>query len=722
MPPKKTLPLYKPKFVLSSQDIAEEWLKSRTAAHMQHPASVDAARSLRLSIFAATRAAALNKAEFETDVDLNTHLNTSLSDLARILFGDVVIQLFSNAHKYFTARELFEFSSVPSQCKGTIGLPIYGKDVCWICGIELDNEKYGMYNECEHVLPVAQAAYFLALYGPEYIKLNKEYNKLKQSGSEIPETFEKLKQIYEHIFKSEYAHSHAACNRKKNDMCGISAKLNVATKIPFAAVNDVSIKKLLTEIYNDTGSLFSMVGPRIRRKYVTLDAFISARYPIFNEKYVKICQFLNQCGSFNGTTFTNDKNCLYKFNALCVAGAGAVVAGMVERKKDEIAKYTKDANAFIGDKKYLIFLGYIYARYQQLFIIVYNELYNICEKYIPSAFTDVFKLPKITRLESYQHIAHEYFRIASSVPQLIYLENMQNILTGTNYSNYINNIANAMIGIFLRERCDLIVGKDSFKVFPLDMRKELDEKLITLYTKNIDKILQNERLGDLTNTHVYMNIASNYNDRLKYDIDNIITLKLKVAFPEPPMEGGGRTSKTSDGRPRPTHHIMNSSRFSFKRPQAQSRTPFRIQPSYTPEQLGYRSDANIRLQNIERDVRAARRGEEREKRYNQNMLIGINAITTIINDTNITPDFTEDILINDFKAIYSELYTLEAVPAPAPAPAAAAPVAAAAAAALMATEGGKRTADTSVSTRTPKRGGTVKRRNKRHIKTRKYKK
>ena len=259
-------------------ELARAHLEDRTT-YMSHSASQVAARNFRYAMFAATREAAQNKAEFEVDVDLNTHLNTGLSDLARILFGESVIQLFSNAHPRFTARELFEYSSVPSQCKGTIDLPIYGKDECWICGLPLDKDKYGMYNECEHVLPVAQAAYFLALYGPAYIKLLKEYMEILNRGETPSEAMEKTKQMYDIMFKMEYAHSHAACNRKKNDMCGIYGRLNVNTntraKTPYAAVNEASIYKLLTDIYTDTTSLFSIVGPLIQAKYKTIKEFIN---------------------------------------------------------------------------------------------------------------------------------------------------------------------------------------------------------------------------------------------------------------------------------------------------------------------------------------------------------------------------------------------------------------------------------------------------------------
>jgi hypothetical protein len=118
------------------------------------------------------------------------------TDLALLIFGPKRVALWEA--KYGLVRDIFEIAEVDAQCNNTIGELVPGTTPCWICGMPIfhlsaelprgaDN---GLSPECEHILPVAQAAIFLQLYDKSNVE--------------------------NELYGLEYDWSHKTCNQIKN--------------------------------------------------------------------------------------------------------------------------------------------------------------------------------------------------------------------------------------------------------------------------------------------------------------------------------------------------------------------------------------------------------------------------------------------------------------------------------------------------------------------------
>jgi len=104
----------------------------------------------------------------------------TLSDCAIIGLKELAYAIFSKGavDKYLEGvpkpkiskkiRQIWELAGIEAQCNAIIGTPINNETKCWICGFEVDEKLAGLKPSCEHVLPVAQARFFLDLYNPHY--------------------------------------------------------------------------------------------------------------------------------------------------------------------------------------------------------------------------------------------------------------------------------------------------------------------------------------------------------------------------------------------------------------------------------------------------------------------------------------------------------------------------------------------------------------------------
>jgi len=104
----------------------------------------------------------------------------TLSDCAIIGLKELAYAIFSKGaiDKYLEGvpkakiskkiRQLWELTGIEAQCNAIIGTPINNETKCWICGFEVDEKVNGLKPSCEHILPVAQARFFLDLYNPDY--------------------------------------------------------------------------------------------------------------------------------------------------------------------------------------------------------------------------------------------------------------------------------------------------------------------------------------------------------------------------------------------------------------------------------------------------------------------------------------------------------------------------------------------------------------------------
>lgn len=185
-----------------------------------------------------------------------------LTVLAKYIWGNSAVKVFTegikNAEGKFIiqprkVRDIWELTSEDNQCNKVIGQWKLGTD-CWICGYvttqtakrqkletsggapkrkrEEDDTKEkatGLEPSCEHVLPIAQARFFLDLYHPP------------MKGEVVsPET--------EAVRKLEYGWAHRYCNEIKGDSQYIK---NVGTEIePVWGPDMVALTEDLKKIYS----------------------------------------------------------------------------------------------------------------------------------------------------------------------------------------------------------------------------------------------------------------------------------------------------------------------------------------------------------------------------------------------------------------------------------------------------------------------------------------
>lgn len=160
-----------------------------------------------------------NVVKLKQDIDV---LNMKMKTLARAALGDPQIFSWKNA-----VRKIYESMSPRNQCKLTIGNTTQEK-TCWICGFKFDNRYQPMLPACEHVLPIAQAIFFLGLYS----------------------TRDRLNDVDTGniIFQLEYEWAHRGCNLVKGDRVLIREDIDLTHNTPVWKVDSSKVEELLTDI------------------------------------------------------------------------------------------------------------------------------------------------------------------------------------------------------------------------------------------------------------------------------------------------------------------------------------------------------------------------------------------------------------------------------------------------------------------------------------------
>lgn len=209
--------------------------------------------------------------------------------------------------KFGEVRKIWEEFDPDPQCQNTIG-SAEGKE-CWICGMAVDPVQHhptkaeretGITTnpfapECEHILPIAQAALFLDLYRATPNKEEKlAARKTKKPAPILP--------IPDNVYRLEYDWSHSLCNQTKNDDVYLEDIL-ASAKGPMQdlpVIDDKGYRSgLLREILNtkrDRGDEFKKaLLADIAEKYNgNVNKWYQARSDIFVEKYKNIFSFLGE--------------------------------------------------------------------------------------------------------------------------------------------------------------------------------------------------------------------------------------------------------------------------------------------------------------------------------------------------------------------------------------------------------------------------------------------
>jgi len=230
------------------------------------------------------------------DLALAELFKIGLQELCCLSFGTERIALWLT--KKGTVRKIFEHEDPEDQCNGTIGEA--GDLPCWICGMEIDpteehpnkidmaaGKKTNPFApECEHILPIAQAAIFIDLY--------------KRTPEGI--AADRIK-----IFDLEYDWAHSACNQTKSDDVYVDGVL-AAPVGPFGSlpvIDTTDFNGLLKRIVNGSrdnpkGEFSRALKLHIAESYPDADSPKNAekewrrdQTDTFINKYEAIYRFIN---------------------------------------------------------------------------------------------------------------------------------------------------------------------------------------------------------------------------------------------------------------------------------------------------------------------------------------------------------------------------------------------------------------------------------------------
>jgi hypothetical protein len=200
--------------------------------------------------------------------------------MAEILFTSRKVDEFKEKTG-LTVRQIWEIASTKTQCNNTVGQ--LGEDTdCWICGFPIEvnaGAGRGLAPECEHVLPVVQARFFLTLYNTD-MKEDSLQGKAKE------------------VLKLEYAWAHTICNQEKGNVSFIQS--NPDTDF---SVNTAGIRTLLKNIYKskrfDSGILKNQIDRYINnnnnnndKNATGSDAWKKYRSKIITKRITDIIQYL----------------------------------------------------------------------------------------------------------------------------------------------------------------------------------------------------------------------------------------------------------------------------------------------------------------------------------------------------------------------------------------------------------------------------------------------
>ena len=202
-----------------------------------------------------------SKKRSKTNSGINNPSNNSNSEdiqgltaIARFIFGDEIID--EVIKRKFTVRDIWEFSTPTTQCNNVIDPHVIDKTECWICGLPIIKDL-GMTAECEHILPIAQAAIYLKLYNDSLKAVAKD----------------------DKWINSEYGWAHKVCNQEKNDMCALVKKEHIFE------VDATQIKNLLMKIYDSKRVDSKSIKGVLRKHFNKVNKFINSRLQPITDRY-----------------------------------------------------------------------------------------------------------------------------------------------------------------------------------------------------------------------------------------------------------------------------------------------------------------------------------------------------------------------------------------------------------------------------------------------------
>ena len=172
-------------------------------------------------------------------------------------------------------RAIYEGSSPTTQCNNTIK-PATKDTLCWLCGIKVNLSRTrasnGMKPICEHVLPIAQAVFFLGLYSTRKI----------QPSEGMPD-------IPREIIELEYDWSHEVCNGEKSNIVLIKEE-SLSDGTPSWSPDTDAITALLNKIENSTRA----DSATLKKLISQTPGWLGYRQTAIFERVKKVTDFINR--------------------------------------------------------------------------------------------------------------------------------------------------------------------------------------------------------------------------------------------------------------------------------------------------------------------------------------------------------------------------------------------------------------------------------------------
>jgi hypothetical protein len=199
-------------------------------------------------------------------------VTSRMTDIINLLYGKKLVEEWrDSAEKARLGRDIYEISTATTQCMNTVGR---AEDAggCWICGFSFDSNVPGMGANCDHILPVAQAVFFLGLYST------------RKTIPTEPTT------MNDTIYKLEYAWAHMGCNILKSNRMFIHGSQDPIHKTPIWSVDTNEIKKLLLDIKGSKVETLQAVQKQI----VNPQKWLDTRTKAMTKKIKKITDFISR--------------------------------------------------------------------------------------------------------------------------------------------------------------------------------------------------------------------------------------------------------------------------------------------------------------------------------------------------------------------------------------------------------------------------------------------
>ena len=212
--------------------------------------------------------------------------NHKPSLFAERLFSEKSVTVWKNTVTTM-CRKIFELHQPDTQCANVLGAPTSGQ-LCYICGLAMNNDVESMKPSCEHILPIMQAMFFLDLYRSSDVLTAEQMN----------------------ILRMEYAWTHRCCNLIKNVTSLLETRID-AENYPTWHFSSSNATALISNIFGPTPGhgcnvVRDLVPESERAEWIT------ARVEkIQTEKINPILEYIQTKGANGGViTMIGLKNCV----------------------------------------------------------------------------------------------------------------------------------------------------------------------------------------------------------------------------------------------------------------------------------------------------------------------------------------------------------------------------------------------------------------------------